>query len=689
MSYYATPGVYIEEVTGPGVIAGVSTSVTAFIGPAARGSLLTPRRITSFDDFLRIFGADLGDGRYWPHLPPAPRRFCLGYAVQGFFENGGGQAVIVRIGSGRHKRWHGVNGATTPEEVFLVEANSEGTAGNALALALSAHSVSEALQAADRPALANGSVATTKWAGQDVWLTTVLDPSNPAFVIGDRVELQRSTTDFIRAVVTGIRTEGGAAVLTLDRALGTNTGVGPIRVADIAPGQKVFRLKKPSPTVAPGVALLLQGTNAVDGYALVDRVDSAGFVYLRRPPEDAAGQALAAAISIAPTTGATAAGIRSIEFTLTVSESAGGVVLESKSGLSLDSYHPGYVFRTPFERVRVVAPGKVPVTTGIATSMPAALTSAAADAGVDDSPANVGFNDYQEALAVIGDVDDVSIVCVPDAALHPSGALIQQAVRDHCVRLKNRIAVLDTPPTEELTGPGSVLEHRGLVEATGGYATLYHPQVLVAEPLRPGEMRPATPRLIPVPPSGHIAGVMARTDEELGIHYAPANTDVRGVFGLDHILSDRQQGLVNLEGVNILRIFPGEGKVTVWGARTTAPLVETDWTYASVRRLMIYIERSIERGIRWAVFKPNDRPLWQSLQRTIGDFLESVWRSGGLVGRTREEAFRVRIDESLNPPSETALGRLHIEILVAPVRPAEFIIVRIGLWDGGAEVTES
>jgi phage tail sheath protein FI len=183
--------------------------------------------------------------------------------------------------------------------------------------------------------------------------------------------------------------------------------------------------------------------------------------------------------------------------------------------------------------------------------------------------------------------------------------------------------------------------------------------------------------------------VYARVDQASGVHTPPANTEVFGVVGLERRLSDREQGLINLEGVNALRIFPGDGRVLVWGARTTAPKAETDWTYVNVRRLLLYIEESIQEGIRWAVFKPNDFGLWQSLKRTIGAFLDRVWRDGGLMGLKREQAYQVRIDEGLNPPDEIALGRLHIEIKVAPVRPAEFIIVRIGLWDGGAQVAES
>jgi hypothetical protein len=127
----------------------------------------------------------------------------------------------------------------------------------------------------------------------------------------------------------------------------------------------------------------------------------------------------------------------------------------------------------------------------------------------------------------------------------------------------------------------------------------------------------------------------------------------------------------------------------VWGARTTEPQEGSDWTYVNVRRLMLYIEESIEEGIRWAVFESNDRPLWQSLRRTISDFLERVWKDGALAGKTREQAYQVRIDEGLNSKADIAKGRLYIEVKVAPVRPAEFIIVRIGLWDGVAEVVET
>src|SRR5581483_12010411 len=245
---------------------------------------------------------------------------------------------------------------------------------------------------------------------------------------------------------------------------------------------------------------------------------------------------------------------------------------------------------------------------------------------------------------------------------------------NHCLLMRDRFAVLDSRLGAPPSGPGSVAEHRQSVTADRGFAALYYPWLNVPDPTSVG---PVSRNLL-VPPSGAIAGVYARTDGERGVHKAPANTDVRGVVGLERVLSDRQHGPLNLEGVDVLRIFPGTAQVVVWGARTTIgsgpePPI-TDFTYVNVRRLMIYIERSIEEGIRWAVFEPNGLPLWKKLNRTITEFLTRVWRDGALFGATADKAFYVRIDEALNPPSTRAQGRLYIEIGVAPVRPAEFII---------------
>jgi hypothetical protein len=251
----------------------------------------------------------------------------------------------------------------------------------------------------------------------------------------------------------------------------------------------------------------------------------------------------------------------------------------------------------------------------------------------------------------------------------------------HCESLQDRFAILDSQLG--LTPDGVLTQREGL-DSEHGFGALYYPWLEVLDPASSA----VPPSTMLIPPSGHVAGVFARTDQERGVHKAPANTDVRGILGLERVLSDREQGPLNLKGINVLRIFPGSRTVVVWGARTIVNPAVSDWLYVNVRRLMLFIEESVAEGIRPAVFEPNAPPLWKALKRTITQFLTQVWRDGGLFGDTPDQAFRVRIDEALNPPSERARGKLFIEIRVAPVRPAEFIVVRIGLFDGGADVQE-
>ena len=152
-------------------------------------------------------------------------------------------------------------------------------------------------------------------------------------------------------------------------------------------------------------------------------------------------------------------------------------------------------------------------------------------------------------------------------------------------------------------------------------------------------------------------------------------------------MSDIDQGELNKRlNINVIRVFQTGGRPVVWGARTTA--TDTNWQYVNIRRLFIFIEKSIQRGIRGSVFEPNNLELWQKLKRTISAFLAQQWRDGALFGATEKDAFYVRIDEVINPPDQRALGRLNIEIGVKPAYPAEFIVVRIGIWQGGSDITE-
>jgi phage tail sheath protein FI len=268
---------------------------------------------------------------------------------------------------------------------------------------------------------------------------------------------------------------------------------------------------------------------------------------------------------------------------------------------------------------------------------------------------------------------EIDVVCIPGA----TETAAQAALLAHCEEMRNRFAILDAAAGSD---SAAVEAQADSVRSRDGFAAIYYPWVRARNP--------RTGRDELWPPSGHVAGVYARTDDNPGVHAAPANASLRGTLGVERRLSDREHGTLNLKGINVLRVFPGQAQPLVWGARTTS-LDNKYWQYVNIRRLFLFLENSIEVSLRGSVFKPNNLALWAELQRVITDFLTKVWRDGALFGATAKEAFYVRIDEALNPESERALGRLNIEIGVAPTYPAEFIVVRIGITRGGSEITEA
>jgi uncharacterized protein len=287
--------------------------------------------------------------------------------------------------------------------------------------------------------------------------------------------------------------------------------------------------------------------------------------------------------------------------------------------------------------------------------------------------------DYKAGIDTLKRIDEVTLLCVPDAA---DLLDVQQHMILHCEQMQDRFAILDSPappekPPDDLTK--AVADQRAELSSDRGYAALYYPWLEVSDPVT------NLPRL--VPPSGHVAGIYARSDAARGVQKAPANEVVRGVRGVQIALTDDEHKPLNGLGINVLRKFPGRG-VVVWGARTTAPVTQTQWSYVNVRRLLLFIEESIQEATQFAVFEPNDLSLWQTVKRQITEFLTRVWRSGGLVGATPDAAFRVRIDEELNPAGQRALGLLVIEIVLYPVTPAEFILFRIVQKPGGPDIQE-
>jgi phage tail sheath protein FI len=247
--------------------------------------------------------------------------------------------------------------------------------------------------------------------------------------------------------------------------------------------------------------------------------------------------------------------------------------------------------------------------------------------------------------------------------------LVQQEILNHCQQesLQDRFAILDGKQDADPSTAGSISD--GLVNSS--YGALYFPWIRVADP---------NTRTAIVPPSGHLAGVYARVDTTRGVHKAPANEVIRGALDVAVAVSKEQQAGLNPHGINILRKF--DGNVTVWGARTWAREAEAEWRYINVRRLFLYLRKSIDQGTQWVVFEPNDPGFWAKIQRNVTAFLTNVWRAGALFGATPQEAFYVKCDAETNPPELRDLGRVVTEIGVAVVKPAEFVVFRISQWAG-------
>jgi phage tail sheath protein FI len=251
---------------------------------------------------------------------------------------------------------------------------------------------------------------------------------------------------------------------------------------------------------------------------------------------------------------------------------------------------------------------------------------------------------------------DVALVYAPGASVE-----INKKVIEHCERLRFRFAVVDPDRNVDITN----FLPRGAIADTK-YAALYYPWISISDP-RTGARKI-------VPPGGHVLGVYARTDAERGVFKAPANEVLRGVVELTADIDDNRQDSLNPRGVNAIRQFPERG-IRVWGARTLTS--DALWKYVSVRRLFIFLERSIYEGTQWVVFEPNDYKLWARVVDTIRLFLRTQWRLGALFGRTEEEAFFITCDRTTMTQDDILNGRLICEIGIAPVRPAEFVIFRI------------
>ncbi len=272
--------------------------------------------------------------------------------------------------------------------------------------------------------------------------------------------------------------------------------------------------------------------------------------------------------------------------------------------------------------------------------------------------------DQRTGLQTLKNIYEISLIAVPNG----TSQKIQQALIAQCEQTKDRFAILDPAKNSNVS---QISQQRQLYDSK--YAALYYPWINIKDPF--------SAQTMPIPPSGHILGIYARTDTERGVHKAPANQTVKGTLGPEIQVTKSQQDLLNPIGINCMREFPGRG-FQVWGARTTSN--DPTWRYVNVRRLIIFLEKSIQQGTQWAVFEENTEKLWTKITQNITLFLTRVWTDGALMGTTQKDAFFVRCDRTTMTQNDIDNGRLIALIGVAPTEPAEFVIFRIAQKANGS-----
>ncbi|MFI5385018.1 MAG: phage tail sheath family protein [Fimbriimonadales bacterium] len=318
----------------------------------------------------------------------------------------------------------------------------------------------------------------------------------------------------------------------------------------------------------------------------------------------------------------------------------------------------------------------------------------------------VGDEAKRSGLLALSTIDDVNMIAIPDlmAGCWKKETLIggdsvvevlncdekkKQSIIDvqsmlvsYCERMGDRCCILDPIPglnPQEMRDTTMAAPF----SSDHGQAAIYYPWIKVMD-----KINPLSKRQVYCPPSGHVAGVWARVGTERGVHKAPANESLMGAVALEQYVTKGEQEILNPNGINAIRSFPGTG-IRIWGARTLATVGNPSWKYVNVRRLFNYLEKSMERGLQWVVFEPNDHDLWGRVRRNLSAFLWMEWKEGKLFGQTPDEAYYVKCDDETNTTESIDLGRLYVEIGVNPVKPAEFVIVRIGQWSGGGATSEA
>lgn len=642
MPEYLAPGVYIEEVSYRSKsLEGVSTSVAGFIGPTRYGPTEgEPELLTSFADFERIYGGI--DALSFANQPGEQANF-MAHGVRAFFENGGRRCYVQRVftqnGADDGRASLAIGGGPT------LRARFPGAAGD-MTITLQARATGNLLTEVD------GVSVIRRAAAHDVVLirdrvTAAPNPGDPPrFALYDVLQSPGQPVQF--------RERGGVPGSEQPASDFDSTTQEAHRVTLTIIVRKPGRFE--SDQVWEDLPLDPQHPNSM----------------LRLFTETPDSRTRYLTIPFAFDFGGVAAGLgATLLQTLMGAPVLDNLELSLLSGAEFALVSGGVLQRPrPSDLQRQYTldggdDGNVPV------------VDAYRGREAQSDPADP--DNFLEAtgLEAFAGVDEISMVAAPGSSYITSTAdlprafSIAQALIIHCERLRYRVAILDSPNNQAIS---EVRAYRGQLDSK--YAAFYYPWVKILNPLDPAGLS----ELI-LPPSGYVAGICARTDIQHGVFKAPANEVVLGAISFERLLNTAQQDVLNPEGINCFRFFEGRG-YRLWGARTISS--DPEWKYLNVRRYFAYLEHTLDRGTQWAVFENNGDALWANVRRTVEDFLYVEWRNGALLGLKPEDAFFVRCDRSTMSQNDLDNGRLICLVGVAVVKPAEFVIFRIGQWTADA-----
>ncbi len=673
MPEYLAPGVYVEETSFRAkTIEGVSTSTAGYVGPARYGPINgIPELVTSFAEFERVFGtADPLEFDGTDEIGPSNNQLALG--VRAFFDNGGRRVYISRIYSASERTeappipsppdqittqefgtyvghaWKLID-PTGPSETLLLVARQPGSGGN-FRVGFTFRIGENAFARVDDPDVPGGHANLLKGITPYdlVWVQDVAATDNDD-ATGTLYWAERFFDDTLKRSNWILHSAADQAASNL---LVNNTTV----ASALFPGV---------PLIAGGPAFTATRVRRVAVTVEVTFLDAQGAPRRRELWENAtfhpdSPRSLAQVFMVTAQT-------RGQQLSLPFIFYGGGL-------------NGPLTARVLLQQLQQTGNFSVNLTTSLrrADQKTVEIQLEHGDDGLRPQPIQYEGTESdpqrKTGLKALKDIQDISIVAAPghtvwvgdEATAVTNSLAVANMLISHAEEMRYRIAVLDSREGQSLS---DIRAYRAQLDSTR--AALYYPFVRILDPVSP----PDLPREINLPPSGFVTGIYARNDIDHGVHKSPANEVIRGALGFEVLINKGQQDVLNPESINVLRFFEGRG-YRIWGARTITS--DPEWKYVNVRRYFLYLERSIDRGTQWVVFENNGDLLWANVRRTIEDFLFNEWKSGHLFGTKPEEAYFVRCDRTTMTQNDFDNGRLVCLIGVAPLRPAEFVIFRIG-----------